>query len=191
MSSHMLRPRPRQTDPPFLKASRAYRDKEIGRASGKVMARPSGTLARSSSPLPLRRANGWSRGESGPSSAPCSSGWWREPACAAPTIALAQGSSAPWRRLRRPTLSGPSHRPRGRHDFLNVDPAEWSGRDRLHTARRRARHLRLVNDFAERGVARLSAFPGGCPPARRGTATAAPSAGRLERHRAVVARCAK
>ncbi|KAG0716052.1 hypothetical protein GWK47_010511 [Chionoecetes opilio] len=46
------------------------------------------------------------------------------------------------------------------HDFLNVDPAEWSGRDDYTTARRRARHLRVVNDFAERGVALISAFCG-------------------------------
>ncbi|KAG0710556.1 hypothetical protein GWK47_022574 [Chionoecetes opilio] len=46
------------------------------------------------------------------------------------------------------------------HDFLNVDPAEWSGRDDYTTARRHARHLRVVNDFAERGVALISAFCG-------------------------------
>ena len=42
-------------------------------------------------------------------------------------------------------------------DFLNVDPAEWSERDDFTTARRRARHLRVVNDFAERGVALITA----------------------------------
>ena len=46
------------------------------------------------------------------------------------------------------------------HDFLNVDPAEWSERDDFTKARRRTRHLRVVNDFAERGVALISAFCG-------------------------------
>ena len=46
------------------------------------------------------------------------------------------------------------------HNFLNVDPVEWSGRDDYTTTRRRARQLRVVNDFAERGVALISAFCG-------------------------------
>ena len=44
------------------------------------------------------------------------------------------------------------------HNFLNVDPVEWSGRDDYTTARRRARQLRVVNGFA--GVALISAFCG-------------------------------
>ena len=61
------------------------------------------------------------------------------------------------------------------HDFINVDPVEWSGRDDYTTARQRARHLRVVNEFAEgrRSYQRILWRHR----ARRGTATA-PSAGR-------------
>ncbi|KAG0710473.1 hypothetical protein GWK47_022716 [Chionoecetes opilio] len=73
-------------------------------------------------------------------------------------------------------LCRPRHRPRAGHDFLNVDPAEWSGRDDYTTARRRARHLRGGERLCGEGrrphqrVLRRHH-------ARRGTATA-PSAGR-------------
>ena len=45
-------------------------------------------------------------------------------------------------------------------DFLNVDPAEWLGRDDYTTACRRACHLQVVNGLAEKDVARISAFCG-------------------------------
>ncbi|KAG0720633.1 hypothetical protein GWK47_048130 [Chionoecetes opilio] len=73
------------------------------------------------------------------------------------------------------------------HDFLNVDPAEWSGRDDYTTARRRARHLRVVNDFAERGVALISAF---CGAITRDEEQRQHLLQVVERHRAFVYPCA-
>ncbi|KAG0716766.1 hypothetical protein GWK47_008916 [Chionoecetes opilio] len=106
MSAHCSTSAP-ATDLALLKALAAYRDKEIGRASGKVMAGTCGTSPRSSSASPSSTRRRWSR-RSGPSSAPCSSGWGKKNRLAAPTSPSTQWSSAPWRRLRRPTLSASS-----------------------------------------------------------------------------------
>ena len=46
----------------------------------------------------------------------------------------------------------------GPSDFLEVDPAEWLERQDYQLARRRAESLKVVNDFAERGVALIQSY---------------------------------
>ncbi|KAG0720938.1 hypothetical protein GWK47_047433 [Chionoecetes opilio] len=99
MSAHCSTSGPGPTDLALLKALAAYRDKEIGRASGKVMARHMWYVSEELVGLSLfdeatvveeKRA----------SSAPCSSGWGRRTRLAAAEIPPStQWSSAPWRRF--------------------------------------------------------------------------------------------
>ncbi|KAG0719805.1 hypothetical protein GWK47_049720 [Chionoecetes opilio] len=100
-------------------------------ASRQVMARHVGTLPRSSSAPLLFARQRWSEEKRAIVSAMQQGGWGEEP---------------PRRRRRRPraldqrflasfattTLSASSPPSGAGHDFLNVDPAEWSGRGRLH-----------------------------------------------------------
>ncbi|XP_043230743.1 uncharacterized protein LOC122386030 [Amphibalanus amphitrite] len=46
----------------------------------------------------------------------------------------------------------------GPSEFFEVDPAEWPERQDYQLARRRAESLKVVNDFAERGVALIQSY---------------------------------
>ncbi|KAG0727668.1 hypothetical protein GWK47_034163 [Chionoecetes opilio] len=177
MSAHCSTSAP-ATGLALLKALAAYRDKEIGRASGKVKGPAHVVLSEELVGLSLfDEATVWSR-RSGPSSAPCSSGWGGRTRLARADVALDAVEQRSLRRLRRPTLSGPLSPPSGGpgHDFLNVDPP--SGREgRLHQ--------RLVGTPVTYGGERLCGEGRRPPSARsRGAITrdeeqrAAPSAGR-------------
>ncbi|KAG0721172.1 hypothetical protein GWK47_046974 [Chionoecetes opilio] len=106
------RPRPGNGPRPPQSPSPPYRDKEIGRASGKGDGPGTcGTSPRSSSAFSLFD-EATVVGRSGPSSAPCSSGWGEKNRLAAPTSPSTQWSSAPWVVFATTNLSA-SHRPRG------------------------------------------------------------------------------
>ncbi|KAG0714828.1 hypothetical protein GWK47_013355 [Chionoecetes opilio] len=142
----------------LLKALAAYRDKEIGRASGKVMARHMFTSPRSSSASPSSTRRGFGR-ESGHRSA-MQHGWGRRTRLAAPTSPSTQWSSAPWRRLRRPTLSASS--PALGPVTISSTSIRPSGRGGTTTPRLVGAPVTYGGGttLAERGVALISAFCG-------------------------------
>ncbi|KAG0716806.1 hypothetical protein GWK47_008772 [Chionoecetes opilio] len=127
---------------------------------GKVMARHMWYVSEELVGLcPLRRGDG-GRGEAGHRQRQGSSGGGRKPRLAAPNVALdavEQRSLASFATTNSvglvPALGPVTF-------FLNVDPAEWSGRDDYTTARRRPVTYGWGNYFAERGVALISAFCG-------------------------------
>ena len=45
-------------------------------------------------------------------------------------------------------------------DFLQTDPTTWESNDKFTRGRLRIKHLKVVNDAAERGVALIQAFNG-------------------------------
>ncbi|KAG0700640.1 hypothetical protein GWK47_025517 [Chionoecetes opilio] len=158
MSAHCSTSAP-ATDLALLKALAAYRDKEIGRASGKVMARHMWYVSEELVGLSLfDEATVVEEKRAIVSAMQQRLGEKNPPRRADVALdAVEQRSLASFATTNSVglvTALGAGH------DFLNVDPAEWSGRDDYTTARRRARHLRVVNDFAERGVALISAFCG-------------------------------
>ncbi|KAG0720272.1 hypothetical protein GWK47_048864 [Chionoecetes opilio] len=158
MSTHCSTSAP-ATDLALLKALAAYRDKEIGRASGKVMARHMWYVSEELVGLSLfDEATVVEEKRAIVSAMQQRLGEKNPPRRADVALdAVEQRSLASFATTNSVglvTALGAGH------DFLNVDPAEWSGRDDYTTARRRARYLRVVNDFAERGVALISAFCG-------------------------------
>ena len=143
----------------LLKALAAYRDKEIGRASGRAMARHMRYVSEELVGLSLfdeamvveekRTIVSAMQQRLGEKNPP------RRADVALDTVEQRSlASFAMTNSVGLVTALGAGH------DFLNVDPTEWSRRDDYTTARRRASHLRVVNDFAERGVALISAFCG-------------------------------
>ena len=158
MSAHCSTSAP-ATDLALLKALAAYCDKEIGRASGTVMARHLWYVSEELVGLSLfDEATAVEEKRAIASAMQERLGEKNPPRRAHVALeAVEQRSLASFATTNSVgliTALGAGH------DFLNVDPAEWSERDDFTTARRRARHLRVVNDFAERGVALISAFCG-------------------------------
>ncbi|KAG0711860.1 hypothetical protein GWK47_019706 [Chionoecetes opilio] len=157
MSAHCSTSAP-ATDLALLKALAAYRDKEIGRASGKVMARHMWYVSEELVGLSLfDEATVVEEKRASVSAMQQRLGEKNPPRRADVALdAVEQRSLASFATTNSVglvTALGPvtiSQRRSGR----------VVGRDDYTTARRRARHLRVVNDFAERGVALISAFCG-------------------------------
>ncbi|KAG0727053.1 hypothetical protein GWK47_035438 [Chionoecetes opilio] len=174
MSAHCSTSARQRTRPP-QSPRRLIRTRRSGAASGKVMARHMWTSPRSSSALCSSTEATVGRGRSGPSSAPCSSGWGRKNRLAAPTPPSTQWEQRSLESFATTTLSALVP-PSGRSRFpQRPDPAEWSGEDGLHHG--------LVggpvtygwlNDFAER--ASPSSARSAAPSRRRGHTATAPSA---------------
>ena len=158
MSAHCSTSAP-ATDLALLKALAAYLDKEIGRASGKVVARHMWYVSEELVGLSLfDEATLVEEKRAIVSAMQQRLGEKNPPRRADVALdAVEQRSLASFATTNSVGLVTTL---RAGHDFLNVDPVEWSGREDYTTARRRARHLRVVNDFAERGVALISAFCG-------------------------------
>ncbi|KAG0716961.1 hypothetical protein GWK47_008414 [Chionoecetes opilio] len=177
MSAHCSTSAP-ATDLALLKALAAYRDKEIGRASGKVMARHMWYVSEELVGLSLFDEATVVEEKRAIVSA-MQQRLGRRTRLAAPTSPSTQWSSAPWRRLRRPTLSassppsGPvtisstSIRPSGRegrlHHGSSARPSPTGG-ERLCGEGRRPHQRVLRRHHARRGTATAPSAGRGAPP---------------------------
>ncbi|KAG0695155.1 hypothetical protein GWK47_003128 [Chionoecetes opilio] len=161
MSAHCSTSAP-ATDLALLKALAAYRDKEIGRASGKVMARHMWYVSEELVGLSLFDEATVVEEEAGHRQRHASSGWGRRTRLAAPDVAPRRSGAALPGVVCDDQLCRPRHRPRGRSRFPQRRSGRVVGEGRLHHGSSARPSPRVSERLCGEGRrALISAFCGG------------------------------